>query len=328
MIDIATSLMKVDISQVAPAVLEGLRNGVMRLSDMNGVVYWAANSGKTGVVAHLPMVSVNPSELASAEQVLLAIKSAQGTALAATAVSTLVVVVAVAASVAYLGKKIAGVVTALDRVESIVDAQDRREYLRDSTRYLGSLKEAREFLESAGDQRGLAESALMRATKLAEHRSQALLFLEHLPGQIADPAKTKSPQYANALRFMTEMFDAIPSGIWLERELYLFAGQHKPAQMRRGPVRADFKKSLAHFKIWCDGQFRAVAEGEQGHADVLRLQRPSLRALFHSKVNDILLDGLDAVLARDPRVSEYAVAENAQAQVEPPSPLAEKRGSP
>lgn len=328
MIDIATSLMKVDITRIAPAVLDGLRNGTMKLSDMNGVVYWAENSGHSGVVAHLPMVPIDPSEIASAEQLLQlgsAIKNAQSAALAATAISTVVVVVAVAASAVYLGKKIASVGSAIDRVGSIVDGQDKREYLRDSTQYLGSLKEAREFLESAIGQHGLAESALMRATRLAERRSQVLLFLEHLPGQIANPIKTDSAQYANALSFMTEMFDAIPSGIWLERELYLFAGQHKPAQMRRGQVRADFRKSLSHFKAWCDGQYRAVAGGEQGHADVLRLQRPSLEALFHSQVNDILLDGLDgAVMARNPRQSAHDTGQS-QAQAETLSMQADLR---
>lgn len=293
---ILNSLLTVDWSKVSAKVQEGLRTGKMILSSSNGSVYWATG----GKVQDLPLIPVNPEELASAEHLLRvgqAVNGAKVAAVSATAIGTAVVVVAVVVATAYLAGKIDKVECSVKEVAQIVGQQDQREYLKDVSNYTGAIMAASELLQSRAPQSEIVMPAEFRINKLNKARHQMLIYIQRLTRLISFPEKATSAQYDLALQFMIEVLDLMPSALAVERELCLAAG--KPALAKeccRGAA-SEFRKALAEFRKSCDEQYRQLALGKGGFPDVLVAHRGALNALFNSPVHDLLLGDRDTAFA-------------------------------
>lgn len=294
------ALMKVDLSQVSAKVMEGLQTGKMILSSSNGIVYWATGSGNTGIVAHLTFMPVSPHELASVEQLLQvgqAVNGAKVAALTATAISTAVVVAAVVVATAYLAGKIDKVERSVKSVALTVGQQDQREYLRVMTDYTGAIMAAHELLNSQALNGEIASQAEFRIDKLAESRHQLLLYIRGLPPLVSSTEKTTEAQYDQAVRFMVEMLDLIPSALFLERELCLAAGKIGLAQSRIDHAAPNFREALIEFQKWCEEQYHQLALGSGRFVDVLTKHRESLNSLFNSSMHELLLGAPAAAFA-------------------------------
>lgn len=306
------SLLRVDLSSVSAHVLEGLKTGKMMLSASNGNVYWAAGSGKAGIVAQLPLVPVSAQELQSAEQLLQigqAVQGAQAAAVTATVVSTAVVVGAIVVATAYLARKIDKVERAVKGVALTVEQQDRREYLKHMSDYTGAIQAASELLQSRAPQGEMAGQAELRLDDLARSRHQLLVFIRGLPQLIESPEQTTQAQYELALQFMLGMLDLIPAALAVERELCLAANKPALARSRINDAGPQFRDVLESFRQWCEGQYRRLALGQGGFADVLLAQRPALNRLFNVATHDLLLGGFDAVLASEMRSAAVQTVE-------------------
>lgn len=286
---ILNSLWRPDLARVSKTIIEGLDAGTMTLSKDMGTVYWAAGSGKTGVVAHLPLVPVSPEELASAQQLLQAVNGAQFTSIAATAAATVVVVAVVIGVTVYLATKIEKVERAVDQVAKIVTQQDQREYLKYLKDYLAEVRTAEEWLSPRTPASEIAKMASMRLDSLALARQQVLGYVRGLRGIAENTERSNPEQYSLAIGFMIDVLDLVPAGLALERELCLAAGMPGLAQTRRDQAAQAFRKELAEFKGWCETQYRKLALGEGGFTDVLAEKRSLLNALFNSVAHDVLL---------------------------------------
>ena len=314
------SLLRVDVSRVSAHVLEGLKAKTMTLSASNGNVYWAADSGKTGIVAQLPLVPVSAQELESAEQLLQigrAVQGAQAAAVTATAVSTAVVVGAIVVATAYLARKIDTVERAVKGVALTVDQQDRREYLDRMSDYTGAIQAASELLQSRAPQGEMASQAELRLDDLARSRHQLLVFIRGLPQLVESPEQTTQAQYELALQFMLGMLDLIPAALAVERELCLAANKPALARSRINDAGPQFRDVLESFRQWCEGQYRRLALGQGGFADVLLAQRPALNRLFNVATHDLLLGGFDAVLATEITNAAVQIVESPPSTTEP-----------
>ncbi|MGN6119611.1 MAG: hypothetical protein ACTHOA_07875 [Rhodanobacter sp.] len=290
------SPLKVDVSKISPEILQGLETGKYVLSSSNGVVYKATG----GVVKHLPLVPIDPQELASAEQLLRsgsAMSGANMAAVSATAIGAAVVVVAVVVATTYLADKIEQVKRAVGEVAQTVDQQDEREYLDHMSDYAGVVRSARELLQPNLPRSEVQRQAENRIERLAEARHQLLDYVQKLPQLVSSSGKSSAAQQDRALRFMIGVLDLMPFAIAVERELCLAADKPVLAVTRCSMAGSEFRRGLAGFWQWCEEQFRLLAGGKGGFADVLAAHRGTLNALFNSQVHDLLLGDFDSAFA-------------------------------
>jgi hypothetical protein len=295
MSEVLTSLMKVDLLKVPQEVIDGLKSNLMTLSESNGVVYWAAESGRTGIVQHLPMVPVDASDFASAEQLLKlgqAVQSGQAAAVIATAASTAVIVAVVVAATIYLGKKIEKVGAAVAEVQSTLDQQDQREYLTKVNSYMAAVQRANELAH--GPRGELSDLLATHINRLAELRAEVIGFVGPLRQLISSP-KTSEAQFAAATNFITQVLDLIPLALSVERELCLLAGKPGFAQKVRTVGGATFFAEKEKFQRWSEDQYRQLALGK-GFVDTLAAQRTGLTAFLNSPVHSMLINGLSPVV--------------------------------
>ncbi|SDI58899.1 hypothetical protein [Variovorax sp. OV700] len=298
-------LLKVDLSKVSADVLEGLRTKTMDLSYTNGMVHWATGSGRTGIVAHLPMIPVSPKELASAEQLLQVgklVRGAQFASVAATATAAVVVVAVVVAATIYLTGKIDKVENAIAEVAHSIGQQDRREYLKYFEDYAGAVRSAQVMLNSRVPVSEISRMAELRLDRLSEARQQIFGFVRGLQS-LYGSSQPNQAQYALAIGFMIEVLDLVPAALIVERELCLAAGMPGMAQRYREQVSREIRRELESFREWCDAQYRQLALGHGGFPDVLAENRDRLKALFGSSAHDILLS--------DPLAPFFATAASA-----------------
>ncbi|MET3465063.1 hypothetical protein [Variovorax atrisoli] len=306
-------LLRVDLTKVSADVLEGLRNGTMDLSYTNGMVHWAAGSGHTGIVAHLPMIPVSSEELASAEQLMQIgklVKGAQTASVAATATAAIVVVAVVVAATIYLGRKIDNVADEIATIARAIDHQHQREYLKYFEDYAGAVRAAQAMLNSRLPPSEIGSMAEMRLVRLSEARHQILGFVRRLQ-RLYGSSQPNQAQYAFAIGLMIEVMDLVPSALIVERELCLIAGKPSMAQRYRDQVRQEFRQEMESFRDWCDAQYRQLALGYGGFPDVLAENRDRLKALFRSRSHDILLG--------DPLAPFFASAGSATGPIEQPN---------
>lgn len=319
-------LLKVDVSKLTDAILEGLQSGKMILSSSNGNVYWAAGSGNTGIVAQLPLIPVSPDEIASAEQLLQlgqAVTAAKGAAITATAVGTAVVVLAVIVATTYLANKIEKVERSVQLVAQTVAQQDQREYLRYLADYHGAIMSARDLLNSRAPQGELLTRIELRLDKLAELRHQHRQFIKGLPQLVSAEAKATEPQYRLAMGFIADVLDLMPAALTLERELCFRSDKPGLAQDLRDNSEREYLQDLEEFRSWCDKQYVALALGKDGYPDVLREYREPLDNLFNSPVRDVLLGRFTVDSTHPSANAEVAV----DAAIEPELVMASHRKS-
>lgn len=301
------SLLRVDLSRVSAEVREGLETGKMILSEALGTVYWATGSGSTGVVAHLPMIPVSPEELATAQQLLQvgqAVKAAQFASVATTAVAAAVVVAVVVVATAYLADKIDKVKGAVNDLAQAVDQQVQREYIKYGTDYIGALMAAKAVLNSNASDSEKAERAKTHIDVLARLRHQMLLFVGGLCSSESNDVR--------CMPFMIQVLDFVPAAIAIERELCLVAGMLGSVNDLQEKAAPDFRKQLAEFRVWCEKQYKQLAQGQASLATVQSEQRAALRALFNSPVHAILLGEWSSVKS----TQKPAQAADADAQSE------------
>lgn len=309
MSDALTSLMKVDLLRVPADVIAGLKSGLMTLSESNGVVYWAKNSGKTGIVQHLHLIPLDPSDFVSAEQLLQlgqTVKGAKAATLMATAASTVIIVAVVAVATIYLGRKIEKVGNAVAKVQGTLEQQDLREYLTKVTKYTAVVQAAAELLH--GLQSEVADLVYTRIDRLAESRIEVLGFVGRLQQLISSP-KTTEAQYAAAIDFIIQVLDLVPIALSVERGLCLLAGKPGVAQAVRERVGKAFFSEKARFQAWSEEQFRQLALGH-GFVDALASRRADLLAFMNSQVHELLINGISPAIME--RAVTEAVAASAQ----------------
>jgi hypothetical protein len=107
-----------DLSKIPLEVLEGLNNGTM--NQYEGVVYWAAGSGKTGAVIHLP---IKLTQLVTEESFLSVMNGLQNTIVAAQALATGTLMVAMAIQTQVLANKIENVQKVVVQIADSVKEQ-------------------------------------------------------------------------------------------------------------------------------------------------------------------------------------------------------------
>ncbi|NYE28535.1 hypothetical protein HDE78_001487 [Rhodanobacter sp. K2T2] len=279
----------VDVSQLNATLLAALGQGKAAIHD--GVAYWAAGSGRTGVIQHLPFIETTQDmaskQLMSSVQALTS--SANLTTILTAAASTSIIVGVIIVQTRYLAGKIDEVRRAVGQVSQKIDEQNTVFYMERIASYLGDLETCK-FLMS--DRQVSADSMDLITTmlpKLMSARNQNLGFIANLLTFADD--QSVSLEHVHALtRFVQAMLDVIPSGIHLE---YLMAARAEKIVLGE-EILADgsrrYTEALDGYRTYLNALHKRVVAGKGAdRAELLTTIEAEATALFHSESNKALL---------------------------------------
>jgi hypothetical protein len=132
-----------DWPKVKPEVMEAFNLGNLDLRD--GVAYW--DKGKGSVIAqHMPLKDVMVDSSKGIQSVLGQLQAAQNIQLAATALSTGLILGAIVVQTMYLAKKIDKLQQQIDLVSQDVHSQNVLYFMGQLSEYFGLLESARVLL--------------------------------------------------------------------------------------------------------------------------------------------------------------------------------------
>lgn len=292
MIDL-TQVFAVDLSNVPAHILQGLQDGTMRLSQSNGNVYWAAGSGKTGIVDHLPFVQV---DTASAQQVLSAAQAVQATVVATAVISTAVILGAIVLQTAYLSQRIQSVADEVKGLSREVQHQSLLTYIEKIAGYYGAVEAGRQLMAPPCEIDEVRDIAPAVLAELAIRRSDLHFYIRRLIDSATATADAKDStiskaQYGLILNFMIEALEQMPAGIYVERELCTFVGKVKHSGSVQRQAGSAYRDLLKDFRQWAADGLKHASKGNPLYAEVFS-QKDRVNALMDSDVNRLLL-GID-----------------------------------
>ena len=288
-----TEVFAIDLSKVPAKVLQGLQDGSMRLSQSNGNVYWAAGSGKTGIVDHLPFVQV---DAASAQQVLSATQAIQATAATAAALSTAVILGAIVLQTAYLSGRIQLVADEVKGLTRDVQHQSLLTYIEKIAGYYGAVEAGRQLMAPPCELEEVRDIAPVLLAELAIRRNDLNFYIRRLIESATESADSKgSPltksQYRLILNFLIEVMERMPAGIYVERELCSFVGKVKHSSSVQRQAAGAYKDLLKDFRAWANEGLKLANKGNSLYAEIFGY-KDRVNALMDSDVNRLLL-GVD-----------------------------------
>jgi hypothetical protein len=273
-----------DWPKVKPEVMEAFNLGNLDLRD--GVAYW--DKGKGSVIAqHMPLKDVMVDSSKGIQSVLGQLQAAQNIQLAATALSTGLILGAIVVQTMYLAKKIDKLQQQIDLVSQDVHSQNVLYFMGQLSEYFGLLESARVLLldkELVEESRGIAEQYM---AQLAAKRNELLSLIDNLVSYV----DSASERHASLmLDFVNMMFDLLPKSIHLEVQLYERYGKSKLADHIAETAKQRYENVLANYKMWCNNKARGVLNGSgTEHAKLFHEKESQLKQLFNSEINQILL---------------------------------------
>ncbi|MBB1370641.1 hypothetical protein [Pseudoalteromonas sp. SR45-4] len=272
----------IDWSKVKPEVIEGLHRGTMRLRD--GV----AVSNK-GVEQWLPLVEKTIESSEGLGSILKQIQSAQTIQLAATGLSTGLLLGAIVAQTKYLANKIDKLQDQIDLVSQDVHSQNVIYFMSQLSEYFGLIESARVLLLDKALVEESHEIAVQYMAQLAVKRNELLSLIDNLVGYV----DSASAQHAKLMfDFVNMMMDLLPKTICLESQLYERFGKYKMADHILETSSKNYNLILSNYKTWCNTKAREVISGQTPqHAQLINNQKGLLKQLFDSEINKAILIG-------------------------------------
>jgi hypothetical protein len=278
---IQESVFVFDWAKVTPEVIEGLNNGTIWLRD--GVAV-----GSDGVKQWLPIIEKTIDSSENIETVLKHLQSAQTIQLAATALSTGLILGAIVVQTMYLAKKIDKLQQKIDLVSQDVHSQNVLYFMGQLSEYFGLVESARILLldkDLVEESRAIAEQYM---AQLAAKRNELLSLIDNLVSYV----DSASERHASLmLDFVNMMFDLLPKSIHLEVQLYERYGKYKLADHIAETAKQRYEQVLANYKLWCNNKAKGVLSGSgTEHAKLFHEKESLLKQLFNSEINQTLLE--------------------------------------
>ncbi|MCX2791358.1 hypothetical protein [Vibrio sp. Sgm 5] len=276
-----------DWEKVYTTVKDGLASGDVTLRD--GVAYWTEQSGKSGIVQHMPLKEVI-LESEKAGNLAALIQSSHATQLAAIGLSTTIIVGAIVVQTMYLAKKIDKLQQTIDVISEDIDAQNILFYLNKLSRYFGTVESARVILLDkmlVSETRDIAPTLI---TELAVQRNEVLALIDNL---IAFADKATERHLEHMLEFITLMMDIMPKAIYIESQLCDRFEKFRLSEhlMRESGKR--YNHTLQDFRTWCNSKAKTAISGTNDPiAIAFHEKRSMLLDLFNAEHNQLLLQEL------------------------------------
>ena len=224
-----TKIYAFDESLYNPKLIEALKNNQAIFRD--GVAYWKKGLKTSGIIQHIPLKEVSAVTSETFVKTLGSLQSTlQGTIVAAQAVSSATLMIAVVVQTQILSKKIEAVRSSVLQVSQNVNEQNILFYTDKASEYLSVVHNLKLILESNEDIQvieSLANTTLANSMQLKSHLSFFILNLLNLikSEQIQDKQHT-----GLVLNFIQQMMEVLPVGMHLEHLVSHRLGQYELSQ--------------------------------------------------------------------------------------------------
>ena len=224
-----TKIYAFDESLYNPKLIEALKNNQAIFRD--GVAYWKKGLKTSGIIQHIPLKEVSAVTSETFVKTLGSLQSTlQGTIVAAQAVSSATLMIAVVVQTQILSKKIEAVRSSVLQVSQSVNEQNILFYTDKASEYLSVVHNLKLILESNEDIQvieSLANTTLANSMQLKSHLSFFILNLLNL----IKSEQIQDKQHAGlVLNFIQQMMEVLPVGMHLEHLVSHRLGQYELSQ--------------------------------------------------------------------------------------------------
>jgi len=286
----------VDEAKLYPELVKALSEGKAVIHD--GVAYWAEGSGSTGVIQHIPFKETLAQ---SAEE---ALKIAQTTTVIASAISTGIILAAIAVQTRYLTAKLVKIQETVDVIAKDIHMQNRIFYMDKITEYIGHIEFARTLLKDRSLSDEIQELASPLLTQLASKRSQVMFFIDHILNFAKSTSDVSEKHFELILNFVQMMLSIMPFGVHIEYLLASRIGKPRLAEQILIDGACRFNDSISLYKNFMNDLHRDLIKGQLGDRKGVYQQIESqAKTLINSEENKILLSLPMGRIASSPALS-------------------------
>jgi len=224
-----TKIYAFDESLFNPKLIEAIKNNQVIFRD--GVAYWKKGLKASGIIQHIPLKEVSAVTSETFVKTLGSLQSTlQGTIVAAQAISSATLMIAVVVQTQILSKKIEAVRSSVLQVSQAVNEQNILFYTDKASEYLSVVHNLKLILESNENIQvieSLANTILANSMQLKNHLSFFILNLLNL----IKSEQIKDKQHAGLiLNFIQQMMEILPVGMHLEHLVSHRLGQYELSQ--------------------------------------------------------------------------------------------------
>lgn len=224
-----TKIYAFDESLFNPKLIEAIKNNQVIFRD--GVAYWKKGLKASGIIQHIPLKEVSAVTSETFVKTLGSLQSTlQGTIVAAQAISSATLMIAVVVQTQILSKKIEAVRSSVLQVSQSINEQNILFYTDKASEYLSVVHNLKLILESNEDIQvieSLANTTLANSMQLKSHLSFFILNLLNL----IKSEQIKDKQHAGlVLNFIQQMMEVLPVGMHLEHLVSHRLGQYELSQ--------------------------------------------------------------------------------------------------
>lgn len=204
-----------DIENFSKKLLEAIANDQVIFRD--GVAYWKKGLENVGIIQHIPLKEVSSVSIESFIQGLGSLQSTlQTTIVAAQAISTATLMVAMVVQTQILSKKIEAVQQCVLKVSQDIKEQNILFYTDKTSEYLALLQTFKLLLDNRTpltDVNALANNTLSSSIQLKNH---LISFIGNLLSLVQSQKISSQQHIELILQFIQQMMEILPVGMHLE----------------------------------------------------------------------------------------------------------------
>lgn len=224
-----------DIDKLSPAIKEGLENGVYKV--FNGVV----RDAKGNIIKHIPqkILELNPKDLQNLPSL---IKNAQGTVLAATALSTTVILGAVVVATTIIVNKLNEIQSSIDGIKKELQDQNLFQYFLQLKDYVAVSESLREILSSPECIEENMDLIALKLNEISIKRNGLMLTMHERLKNIDNVSAEHKEVIVN---FLDQSVALLPKIAYIESEGASAIGKFRLSEK----VSSEFSKKYQHIEF-------------------------------------------------------------------------------
>jgi hypothetical protein len=272
-----------DELKLSPDFIEAYASGKAAIHD--GVAYWAKGSGRTGVIQHLPFKEAAISE----SEVLKAVQLAQSAVVVSVAISTIIILAAIAVQTRYLAKKLDKIQETVDLISQDQHAQNIIFFMDKLSDYFGSIEVARTLLRDRDMADEINDVAVSLLPVLVAKRNHLLALIENMLNMARQGKLVSERLFKLIVDFVQMMLDLLPMGIHVEYLLAARVGKLRLAEELLIDGKERYDLGIVCYKNFLNETHREVIQGKCRGLEALQGVESRAEALFGNANNQLLL---------------------------------------
>jgi len=204
-----------DIEKFSKGLLEAIANDQVIFRD--GVAYWKKGLEQVGIIQHIPLKEVSSVSIESFIQGLGSLQSTlQTTIVAAQAISTATLMVAMVVQTQILSKKIEAVQQCVLKVSQDIKEQNILFYTDKTSEYLALLQTFKLLLDNRTPLTAVNELANNTLSSSIQLKNHLISFIGNLLSLVQSKKISSQQHIELILQFVQQMMEVLPVGMHLE----------------------------------------------------------------------------------------------------------------